>query len=54
MKNTFFTIAILLFLVLSIPVFSQNWKKTYSYPQRDVIAYSVTESYDHGILLLSN
>ena len=54
MKNTFFTIAILLFQVLSAPVYSQNWKKTYSYSQRNLIAYSVTESYDHGILLLSN
>lgn len=54
MKNTFFTIVILLFQVLSIPAFSQNWKRTYTYPERHSEAYSVTEAYDKGYLLLSN
>jgi len=53
MKNTFLTIITFLFIGLA-PVFSQNWKRTFSYPDRDSWATSVMESYDHGILLLSN
>ncbi len=54
MKNVYFTLTILLFLIINTSALSQKWEKIYSYPQRDVIAFSVTESYDHGILLLSN
>jgi len=54
MKNIFITIAFSVSLLWNTSIFSQNWKKTFTYPQRDVIAYSITESYDHGILFLSN
>ena len=54
MKNAYFTLTILLFLIISTSAISQKWEKIYSYPQRDVIAFSVMESYDHGFLLLSN
>jgi len=54
MKNIFITIAFSVSLLWNTPIFSQNWKKTFSYPDRDSWAASVTETYDHGILLLSN
>ena len=54
MKNIFITIAFSVSLLWNTPIFSQNWKKTYSYPERHSWAYSVTEAYDKGYLLLSN
>ena len=54
MKNISKTIAITVFLLFSISSFSQTWKRTYSYPGRHSGAYSVSEAYDNGYLLLSN
>ncbi|MCK9204730.1 MAG: hypothetical protein M0P58_09905, partial [Bacteroidales bacterium] len=54
MKNISITIAIFVLLILSTSGLCQNWKKTFSYPDRDSWAYSVTETYDKGYLLLSN
>jgi len=54
MKNISKTIAITVLLLLSISAIAQNWKRTYSYPGRESWAYSVSEVYDSGYLLLSN
>jgi len=54
MKNISLTIAIFASLILSNSGLCQNWKRTYSYPGRDSWSTSVIESYDHGILLMSN
>jgi len=54
MKNISLTIAIFASLILSNSGLCQNWKKTYSYPGRPSVAYSVTETYDNGYILLSN
>ncbi|MCK9422022.1 MAG: T9SS type A sorting domain-containing protein [Bacteroidales bacterium] len=54
MKNISVTIAILVLLLFSTSVVCQNWKRIYSYPYRNSWAFSVTEAYDNGYLLLSN
>ena len=54
MKNIFFIIIILLSQLFNTSIFSQSWKKIYSYPGRHLVAYSVTEAYDNGYILLSN